>query len=85
MANCELSFDKREFERADLVLFQGTSFKAPSLEKPDGQVDIYPEFILHSTPISCYILDPSLCTSVESYVIDFLFLDLVVVQPGEPI
>ena len=51
MANCELSFDKREFERADLVLFQGTSFKAPSLEKPDGQVDIYPELILHSSQI----------------------------------
>ena len=85
MANCELSFDKSELERADLVLFQGITIKAPSLEKPDGQVDIYPEFILHPIPISYYILDPSICTSMESYVIDFLYIGLVVVQPGEPL
>ena len=85
MDSCELSFDKRELERADLVLFQGTTFKAPTLEKPDGQVNIYPELILHSTPISFHILDPSLCTSVEGCVIDFLYLGLVVVQPGEPL
>ena len=85
MANCELSFDKSELERADLVLFHGTTYKAPSLEKPDGQVKIYPEFILHSTPISYYILDPLICTSMESYVIDLLYVGLVVVQPGEPL
>merc|ERR1712012_374726 len=38
VANCELSFDKSELQRPDLVLFQGTTFKAPSFEKPDGQV-----------------------------------------------
>ena len=67
--NCKLSFDKGELERADLVLFEGTTFKAPTLEKPDGQVNIYLELILHLTPFSLYILDPLLGISVESYVI----------------
>ena len=49
VSNCELSFDKGELERADLVLFDGTTFKAPTLEKPDGQVNIYPDLILNST------------------------------------
>ena len=83
MDNCKLSFDKSELERADLVLFQGTTFKAPSLEKPDGQVDIYPElFCIQPNFIN---LNPSLCTPMESYGIDFLYIGLVVVQPGEPL
>ena len=73
VSNCELSFDKGELERADLVLFEGTTFKALTLEKPDGQVNIYPEFILHPAPISYYILDPSICTSMESYIILLIY------------
>ena len=80
MANCELSFDKRELERADLVLFQGTTFKAPTIEKPDGQVGrhlslVYFQFHIIFWTLTLY------CTSVECCVIFFLYLGLVVVQP----
>ena len=38
--NCEISLDRMELAKADLVLFKTPTFKAPTLRKPKGQVDI---------------------------------------------